>query len=219
MPPRLGREATHQRSVDQTADNRYGDDEPDAETGQMRVDRPARRAVLAVPGEQVGEAEDHVAKRDRAEARTGPGQQRQRHQPTAALRGRAAQPGEPLLGERLFAFLDHELRAYATLVTCRPLCWPPAEAQVRNLTKPIRHGPQRGLRQCIHEPHSRQHAQTFAAYSTRIVAWRRPSRSNTGSEPWRSASPGRSRFPKACGAAQIPRRPAMASACSCSTGC
>ena len=184
----------------------------------MRVDRPTGRPVLAMPGEQVGEAEDHVAKRDRTKPRARARQQRQHRQPTAAARGRAAQLGEPLLSERLFAFLDHELRAYATPVTRRPPRRPPAEARVRNLTKPSVIGAT--ISATVHSSAPQPaHDQTFAAYSTRTVPWPRPSQSNIGSERSRSASPRRSRSPKACGAAHTPRRPATASACSCSTGC
>ena len=64
---RLGREARDQRPVDQPADHGREHHEPDPQPGHEGVGRVAGGAVVAMPGEQVGEAEDHVAKRDRAQ--------------------------------------------------------------------------------------------------------------------------------------------------------
>jgi hypothetical protein len=64
VPTGLRREATHERAIQQPADHRGSDDEPTAHA-QQRVARTLDGAVVGVPGEQAGDAEDHVAKRDR----------------------------------------------------------------------------------------------------------------------------------------------------------
>jgi hypothetical protein len=53
-----------------------------------------------MPGEQVGDSLDHVAKRDRTHASTRTRQQRQHHQPGAATSDRPLKPSPPRLRAR-----------------------------------------------------------------------------------------------------------------------
>jgi hypothetical protein len=100
MAPSLGCEAGDERPVEQTTEHRDQDDKPESEPGHQRVLRVTGRAVVAVPCEQVGEAEDHVAKRDRTEARANTRQQRERGQPPRALKHRALKRAAPASGGR-----------------------------------------------------------------------------------------------------------------------
>ena len=102
----LAREALDQRPVQQAADDRYEQHEPDPQQRQVQARRVALLAELLMPGRQPGDGEDQLAEPGRAEARAGADDQRHHHQPearpasqptvTGAVR-RAA--GGPLLGE------------------------------------------------------------------------------------------------------------------------
>ena len=104
-PRASGAKRLDQRPVDQAADDRREHDEPDPEARQERIDRVARRAVVAMAGEQVGEAEDHVAKRDRAHPRAAPVSSANAISPPLPRAAERRSRASHFRGERLFAFL------------------------------------------------------------------------------------------------------------------
>ena len=80
----LGREAADQRAVDQSADHRRQDHEPHPQPGDVRIGRVAGGAVVTVPAEDLREAENQVAERDRTGTGTDADRDRERDEPLAA---------------------------------------------------------------------------------------------------------------------------------------
>ena len=79
--PRASRgEPVDQRPVEQPADDRDDDEEPQAQPRQVRAGHPALLAELAVPGGQPGEEVDQVPERHRPEPGPGPDHQREHEQ-------------------------------------------------------------------------------------------------------------------------------------------
>ena len=70
-----------QRAVDQPADHRDHDEEPQPEPGKVSAADAALLAELDVAGGQPGEEVDQVPERDRAQPRPGAYHQRDREQP------------------------------------------------------------------------------------------------------------------------------------------
>ena len=84
---RLGAKRRDERPVQQAADHGREDDEPDPEAGHVRVRDVPGGAVVAMAGEQLGDADDQLAERDRAEPGADADDQREGHQPALCPRG------------------------------------------------------------------------------------------------------------------------------------
>ena len=77
---RLAGEEVDQRPVQQARHHRREDDEPDPETGDVRVGHAARSGVVGVARQQFGEGADQPAEHDRPAARAGSDGERQHQQ-------------------------------------------------------------------------------------------------------------------------------------------